>query len=100
MDESSRYNIGNVSRNINVPTLVLTLLTPAHRSRLRFEQGKKEDAGTVRRVQGNIPAHLHQDHGGRDLPVFGRFWVDSADGTIRKTEIARRGRRPSRHTSR
>ena len=47
MDESARYNIGNVSRNFNVPTLVLTLLTPAHRSRMRFEQGKKDDAGTV-----------------------------------------------------
>ena len=87
MDESSRYNIGNVSRNFNVPTLVLTLLTPAHRSRLRFEQGKKEDAGTVVEFKETSQPTYIRTTGGRDLPVFGRIWVDSADGTIRKTEI-------------
>ena len=87
MEESARYNIGNVSRNFNVPTLVLTLLTPAHRSRLRFEQGKKEDAGTVVEFKETSQPTYIRTTGGRDLPVFGRLWVDPADGTIRKTEL-------------
>jgi len=87
MNESARYNIGNVSRNFNVPTLVLTLLTPAHRSRLRFEQGKKEDAGTVVEFKETSQPTYIRTTGGRDLPVYGRLWVDPADGSIRKTEL-------------
>ena len=49
--------------------------------------GKKGRRATVVEFKGDIPAHLHQDDGGRDLPVFGRIWVDAADGTIRKTEL-------------
>jgi hypothetical protein len=87
MEESSRYNIGNVSRNFNVPTLVLTLLTPTHRSRLRFEQGKKEDTGTVVEFKETSQPTYIRTTGGRDLPVYGRLWVDPADGTVRKTEL-------------
>jgi len=87
MEESARYNIGNVSRNFNVPTLVLTLLTPTHRSRLRFEQGKKEDAGTVVEFKETSQPTYIRTTGGRDLPVYGRLWVDPADGSIRKTEL-------------
>ena len=87
MEESARYNIGNVSRNFNVPTLVLTLLTPAHRSRLRFEQGKKEDAGTVVEFKETSQPTYIRTTGGRDLPIFGRLWVDPEDGTIHKTEL-------------
>ena len=35
MNESARYNIGNVERNINMPTLVLPFLTPLHRTASR-----------------------------------------------------------------
>jgi hypothetical protein len=87
MEESARYNIGNVSRNFNVPTLVLTLLTPAHRSRMRFEQGKKEDEGTLVEFKETSQPTYIRTTGGRDLPVFGRLWVDPADGTVRKTEL-------------
>ncbi len=87
MDESARYNIGNVNRNINVPTLVLTLLTPAHRSRLRFEQGKTDDVGTIVDFKETSQPTYIATTGGRDLPVVGRFWVDPLSGTIRKTEL-------------
>ena len=43
MDESARYNIGNVERNINMPTLPLALLTPAHRARFAFELEKRDE---------------------------------------------------------
>jgi hypothetical protein len=87
MNESARYNIGNVNRNINVPTLVLTLLTPLHRSRLRFEQRKADDVGTIIEFKETSQPTYVRTTGGRDLPVYGRFWVDPADGTIRKTEL-------------
>ena len=40
MDEGARYNIGNVSRNINVPTLPLPFLTAPHRHRFSFKAGE------------------------------------------------------------
>ena len=43
MDEGARYNIGNVSRNINVPTLPLPFLTSLHKGRFAFKIGKRED---------------------------------------------------------
>jgi hypothetical protein len=87
MDESARYNVGNVNRNINVPTLVLTLLTPLHRSRLRFEQRKTDDIGTIVEFKETTQPTYVRTTGGRDLPVFGRFWADPMSGTIRKTEL-------------
>jgi hypothetical protein len=87
MNESARYNVGNVNRNINVPTLVLTLLTPAHRVRMRFEAGKTDDDGTVVEFKETSAPTYITTTGGRDLPVYGRFWMDEATGIIRRTEL-------------
>ena len=87
MDEGARYNIGNVSRNINTPTLVLTLLTPVHRARMRFELGKADERGTLVEFKETSQPTYVRTTGGRDLPVYGRFWMDEASGTIRRTEL-------------
>ena len=88
MREGSRYNIGTVERTINIPTLPLAFLTPAHRGRFTFEIEKRDEAdGTVvefREVR--TPTYISTT-GGRDLPVSGRFWVDEASGAIRRTEL-------------
>jgi hypothetical protein len=87
MDESARYNIGNVSRNINIPTLVLTLLTPVHRARMRFELGKTDELGTIVDFKETSQPTYITTTGGRDLPVYGRLWIDEATGVIHKTEL-------------
>jgi len=87
MDESARYNIGNVSRNINIPTLVLTLLTPVHRTRMRFETEKADDTGTIVEFRETSRPTYIATTGGRDLPVYGRFWMDASTGTIVRTEL-------------
>lgn len=87
MDESARYNIGNVSRNINIPTLVLTLMTPVHRARMRFETEKTDDTGTIVEFRETSRPTYIATTGGRDLPVYGRFWMDAATGTIVRTEL-------------
>ena len=88
MVEGSRYNIGTIERTINLPTLPLAFLTPAHRGRFTFELGKRdEEEGTevlYREVQR--PTYISTT-GGRDLPASGRFWVDEASGSIRRTEL-------------
>jgi hypothetical protein len=88
MAEGARYNIGNVDRNINLPTLPVTFLTPAHRTRFTFELGKPEDDGiaVVEYNETARPTYVRTT-GGRDLPVYGRYWVEAKTGTIRRTEL-------------
>lgn len=89
MDEGARYNIGNVARNINVPTLPLPFLTALHRGRFSFKAGKREDSdpGAVIEFRETGKPTFISTTGGRDLPVSGRFWVDERDGTVLRTEL-------------
>ena len=89
MDEGARYNIGNVSRNINVPTLPLPFLTASHRSRFSFKAGKREadDPGAVIEFRETGRPTFITTTGSRDLPVSGKFWVDEHDGTVLRTEL-------------
>jgi hypothetical protein len=89
MNESARYNIGNVSRNINVPTLPLPFLTAAHKGRFAFKALKRgdEDPGAVIEFRETGRPTFISTTGNRDLPVSGRFWVDEQVGTILRTEL-------------
>jgi hypothetical protein len=88
MNESARYNIGNVQRNINVPTLVLTFLTDDLRPHFSFKIDKHDDDGSsVIEFHEVARPTLVRTTNERDLPVSGRFWVDEATGTVRRTEL-------------
>jgi hypothetical protein len=89
MNEGARYNIGNVSRNINVPTLPLPFLTAQHRHRFEFKAGKRDDADegvAIDFKETGRPTFISTTND-RDLPVYGRFWVDERSGTILRTEV-------------
>ncbi|HLG60200.1 MAG TPA: hypothetical protein VI485_32965 [Vicinamibacterales bacterium] len=89
MNEGARYNIGNVERNINVPTLPLPFLTPLHSQRFAFKAGKREesDEGVIIEFRETVKPTFITTTGGRDLPVTGRFWIDEQTGTVLKTEL-------------
>jgi hypothetical protein len=99
MDEGARYNIGNVARNINVPTLPLPFLTARHRMRFSFKpgtrpgrrsatrEGDEVDSGAIIEFKETGRPTFISTTGGRDLPVSGRFWVDERDGTVLRTEV-------------
>jgi hypothetical protein len=88
MSEGARYNIGNVDRNINVPTLPLPFLTAAHRQRFSFKLGRREDPdGAVIEFRETASPTFVATTGGRDLPIYGRYWIDAETGTIRRTEV-------------
>ncbi len=87
MNESARYNIGSIERNINTPTLVIQFLTPLHRYRFRFTVAGRDDEGTVIEFKETERPTFISTGGGRDLPVSGRFWMDEATGTVRKTHL-------------
>jgi hypothetical protein len=89
MDESARYNIGNVNRNVNVPTLPLQFLLPESRGQFVFTDGRADAAAAGRVVEFKETGHptFVTTTGGRELPVYGRFWIDEPTGTVLRTEL-------------
>jgi hypothetical protein len=87
MNEGARYNIGNIERNINTPTLMLPFLTPLHKYRFTFSAGGRDEDGTIIELKETERPTFISTAGGRDLPVSGRVWIDEVTGTIQKTEL-------------
>lgn len=92
--ESSRFNLANsiVSRNINVPTIVLEMLHPRNESRFSLSQaGEEMIAGTrVWRLafkERQRPTFIRNTNG-RDRPSHGEAWVNPSTGEVWKTTLA------------
>jgi len=91
VNESARYNIGRVTRNVNVPTFALLLARAPMQSRFSFEKrGERTLAGT--RAWGlafeeHARPTLIRGSGGADLPATGIIWIDPASGRIIRTEL-------------
>ena len=89
--ESARYNIGPITREINVPTTALHFVHPLHRSNCRFEKEGEEsvDGETVwivrfkERDRGGLITRTD----GRNLPAEGRLWILPSDGRIVRSEL-------------
>lgn len=90
-DESARYNIGSLQRNINVPTMALTYLRGANQARSAFKDAGRQsvdgvDAVVLTFVEKAKPTIVRS--GTRDLPATGRFWIEPESGRVLKTEVA------------
>jgi hypothetical protein len=100
-NESARRNIGAIERTLNTPTLALQFLDARYQGRFRFARVEDVepalqfdltlpgDAATVwvieyEEVQANTLIHGKDM---RDLPVRGRFWVESTDGRVLASEL-------------
>jgi len=86
MDESARYNIGNVERNINVPTLALGFLMRDIRDRFSFRLDGRDDGAVVLAYKEAARPTVVRNGSGGDLPVEGRFWIDE-QGAVLRTEL-------------
>ena len=98
-DDSARYNIGNVERNINVPTVALLFLRSRYAPQVEFELtadtsprlglDRPEGAADLLVVQfeeGEGPT-LIRGRGGRDFPAAGRFWIEPETGRVFGSEL-------------
>jgi hypothetical protein len=90
LDESARYNIGPVMRNVNFPTLALAFLHPRNQHRFAWKRGGTRRFGTVEGLEVEFeevarPTLVDQDGHG-DLPAKGRFWIDPERGTVLRSE--------------
>ncbi len=97
--DSARYNVGDVERNINTPTMALLFLGSGYRDGFDFRRGT--DAATSLGI--DVPGRGlelwvvdYEETGsttvirGRDderLPVRGRYWIDPATGRVFLSEL-------------
>jgi hypothetical protein len=91
MDESARYNLGTVQRNINVPTMALTFLRGPNQARSKFRvSGYEKVEGVMTSIlsftEFASPTVIRS--GTTDLPATGRFWLDAETARVVKSELS------------
>jgi hypothetical protein len=95
-DESTRYNIGPVTRSVNVPTLPLKFLTPVNSKRSMFEKaGEVRLEGVpvweIRLAEVTIPTLIRTTNN-MSLPAEGTFWIEPVTGAVLKAQLRLRTR--------
>lgn len=96
-DDSARYNVGSITRTLNVPTFALIVLHRSNLSRFTFTT---EPAGPETRAQGAEPRQacvvafeetasptIVRSAVGGDLPSSGTFRIDPATGRVLQSEL-------------
>jgi hypothetical protein len=96
--ESSRYNLGKLQRDFNVPAMALMYLRGPNQPRSAFKiAGRKDVDGAPADVlefkERATPTIIQS--AGADLPASGRFWIEPDSGRVLKTEISVTDRRAS-----
>ena len=89
-DESARFNLGGVQRNLNYPTMALLFLREAHQGRSRFSRGGSE------RVDGMLTWAVRFEETRRptligsrvdDVVASGEFWIEPDAGRVRRSRL-------------
>jgi hypothetical protein len=90
-DESARYNIGDVLRNINLPTFALKVLRKSEVSRFTFERGGTDKIEGVRtweiRFRERTGRALVSGGNGEALYSHGSVWIEPETGRVLRTEF-------------
>ncbi|MEO7158519.1 MAG: hypothetical protein ABI039_13205 [Vicinamibacterales bacterium] len=89
--DSTKFNLGNVTRTINIPTLAMMFLHPRVNERFEFTDGGEDtiNGRVVRKAFYKEVARptLIKTSRGRDLALTGMVWIDPFTGTVVKTEL-------------
>jgi hypothetical protein len=92
VNESARYNIGRVSRNVNVPTFALMMVRASEQWRFSFE--KREEHRRAGMLTWALAFEEHarptliRGSEGADLPVTGIISVDPTSGRVVETQFS------------
>jgi hypothetical protein len=110
LEESSRFNIGEIARNINTPVFALQILERAKQPRFRFKRTNDRVPATLAQdasVPGAFrtgtevwtvefaekePGTLIRTDRMKDLPSRGRFWIDPETGRVLMSELVAKNR--------
>ncbi len=90
-EEGARFNLGNISRTINMPTLALMVLADMHRGRFQFTTGDVHRIAGLRaraldysEVSGPT---LIRGAGSNDLQASGTLWIEPDTGTVLRSVL-------------
>jgi hypothetical protein len=99
LTDSARYNIGDVQRTMNRPTLPLLFLRNSYRPRFEFERvgdrtpslgidepDRRGDLWVIA-YRETAPNTVISRRGGVDLPARGRYWIEPDTGRVLITEL-------------
>lgn len=89
--ESSRFNVGPIARNFNVPTSAMFFFIPDNLARFAFtRKGSKKINGVetweIAFKETRTPT-LVMTSAGVDVPVSGTLWLKPDDGTVVRTRL-------------
>ena len=99
--DSARYNIGDIHRTLNTPTLALLVLHPDYQHRFRFahvadsslqlpissEHLPDQADVWVIEYEEVLPNTLVRGDNQKDLPSEGRFWIEPGTGRVLLSEL-------------
>ena len=101
LTDSARYNVGDIERNTNTPTLALLFLHSSFKTRFEFERlPDREDpelgvdlpddvAGVwVLGYRETWPTTVIQQRRGGNVPSRGRYWIEASTGRVLVTELS------------
>lgn len=105
LEESARYNIGDIQRNVNTPMFPLQFLRASNQRRFSFKRTTdvtsrpattdQEQAGAFK-VSTEVWVIAYEEKrsdtmirtvGRRDFPARGRFWLEPASGRVLMSEL-------------
>jgi hypothetical protein len=89
-DEGARYNLGSMTRNVNVPVLGLEYLRADNAAHCRFSNPRREtvDGEAAWKIdfrEPNAPTVIHDARNGGNVPASGTVWIRDADGAVMRT---------------
>jgi hypothetical protein len=89
--ESARFNLGRITRTMNVPDMVLEYLQPGHADRIAFDAPRTDVIDSVPvavlRFRETKGPSIIRNTVGADLRASGRVWAEPESGTIVRTEL-------------
>ena len=89
-NESSRYNVGAISRNFNTPTTALFFFLPANLERFAFTKKGTKTIDGIKTIEiaykeTKLPT-LVTTRAGKNVPLDGSLWVTD-DGTVVRSRM-------------
>jgi hypothetical protein len=105
VEESARYNIGDIERTINVPLLPLEFLLPDNQWRFKFAFSAPHSPPSIEQVLPDSPHFkvstevwvieyreverktMIRKNDGKDVPARGRFWIEPQSGRVLMSEL-------------
>jgi hypothetical protein len=90
-DESARFNVGDLTRNFNLPTTALFFLHPSRQAHFTFKRAGTKDRDGVRYwvIRGDETGRptLVTTNMGRDAEMYVEYLVDPESGRVARTTM-------------